>query len=1416
MRLQDRFCRTFVLAVSTLAWGCSGGSATSLITDVSGSDLGIELAVEPDLAGGETALDLWVPEEVAVELRFPEVALEVDVGPEIGGAGWPCENNSDCVSGFCIPTPEGKQCTIQCEEECPFGWECALHQASLPDEVLICVPPDVVLCRPCNVNVDCLAGGADVGAVCVGYGDAGAFCATVCSEDELCVEPYKCLGATDATGADVDTCVLELPECQCTPLFSDQGAWTACAVTNEHGSCEGLRECKADGLTACDAPVPVAEECNGEDDDCDGAVDEETSGIACVVENDFGLCEGKTLCMGGVPVCDAADPEPEDCDGKDNNCNGEIDEEFPDTDDDGIADCMEVDKDADDVVDGADNCQYVYNPGQEDFDLDGMGDACDPDDDDDKVADGDDCAPLDSAVYPGAPEQCNGQDDNCDNLVDEGFPDQDGDLTPDCLDTDVDGDGIPNGLDNCPGQFNPLQADADQDGLGDQCDEDDDGDFVADEADNCPLDPNPGQEDQDGDSKGDFCDDDDDGDGVPDVKDNCPMTTNPGQEDADKDGVGDVCEDDVDGDLVPDADDNCPETPNADQVDCDDDGAGAVCDDDDDDDGIDDSDDNCLCLHNDTQDDLDEDGLGDACDNEMDGDGIADGLDNCPGNFNPAQGDQDQDGKGDACDDDDDNDDVPDIKDNCPTKANPQQEDMDEDGLGDACDDDKDGDQDPDATDCAPANPEISHFGEEICDGIDNNCSLVADEGFKDTDLDGFKDCVDTDDDGDDDPDETDCQPLNPAVHHAAAETCNGLDDDCNEQADDGLGTATCGIGECLHTIENCVDGAMQVCNPVEGAANEVCDGLDNNCNGIVDDGTGITTCGTGPCQHTVPDCLDGQPNKCDPLEGAMPEECDGVDNNCNGIVDDGLGTATCGIGACLKTVANCLDGKQQVCDPGSGASDEICDGIDNDCNGPADDGLGATTCGIGPCEHTVDNCVDGQPVVCDPFEGAQDEICDGLDNNCDGLADEGEPDTDNDGTKDCLDDDDDNDGLPDELDGWPTDPDKVEGPTGGSGSDGGLVVTNTYYMDQHVYSLDQIAPADTTFLVLKDAGPELSEGDELLIWNQKNKDWGRHQFVYVTGMTDQGVVKQVDFAPQLAFDAYPDDSVTLVMRVPQFTSVQVESGGIITAHPFGVSGPGGAVVFRSKTTVTVAAGGSITASALGFMGGPAIAGNGSAPFQGDSYFGEPQSGNSGANLGGGGAYPTRGDHGDSGGGGGYGLAGAWGTEYGGANVCEGGKPYGDAALVEWHVGSGGGAGSPDAEGDGAGGGNVTGKGGDGGGFVAVFAGESITLGGAIAADGQQGADAQSGGGEVGGGGGGSGGTVLLTAPALQLEPGHVTATGGAGGSSAWHDGKPYGSAYGGAGGAGRIRLNYSTLNGTSWPDGDANLTTPAAYEEEL
>ncbi len=133
-------------------------------------------------------------------------------------------------------------------------------------------------------------------------------------------------------------------------------------------------------------------------------------------------------------------------------------------------------------------------------------------------------------------------------------------------------------------------------------------------------------------------------------------------------------------------------------------------------------------------------------------------------------------------------------------------------------------------------------------------------------------------------------------------------------------------------------------------------------------------------------DCNDNDPS----MYPGATEVCDGKDNDCDGKSDDNLGTITCGIGVCQHTIENCFNGTPQTCDPMEGSSVEVCDGLDNDCDGTTDEELGATTCGLGVCFHTVENCKNGVPQVCNSMQGAGTEVCDGIDNDCDGAIDDG------------------------------------------------------------------------------------------------------------------------------------------------------------------------------------------------------------------------------------------------------------------------------------------------------------------------------------------------------------------------------------------------------------------------------------------
>ncbi|MEZ4433069.1 MAG: MopE-related protein [bacterium] len=162
------------------------------------------------------------------------------------------------------------------------------------------------------------------------------------------------------------------------------------------GGCavEGTGICAADGRgVVCDAvaSAPMDERCNRRDDDCDGALDEDFPelGLACTAGEGVCRASGRLVCgVDEALVCDAqpGQPRPERCDRRDDDCDGTTDEDFP-----GLGGACAV---------GVGRCRAVG-----------------------EVV----CAPGGAearcSVNPGAPraERCDGVDDDCDGAVDEDF-----------------------------------------------------------------------------------------------------------------------------------------------------------------------------------------------------------------------------------------------------------------------------------------------------------------------------------------------------------------------------------------------------------------------------------------------------------------------------------------------------------------------------------------------------------------------------------------------------------------------------------------------------------------------------------------------------------------------------------------------------------------------------------------------------------------------------------------------------------------------------------------------------------------------------------------------------------------------------------------------------------------------------------
>ena len=236
----------------------------------------------------------------------------------------------------------------------------------------------------------------------------------------------------------------------------------------------------------------------------------------------------------------------------------------------------------------------------EDGDGDGFGD---PGNADCSGGSATDCDDSDSSVYPGATEQCDGVDSDCDGDLVDAFVDTDFDGEPDCWDLDDDGDGDPDSTDcvplnggicagcdelcdtidaDCDGDYVDGFDDTDGDGDPDCTDNDDDGDFDPDSSDCEPLDDtfcngcDEECDDLDSDCDGDLVDgfEDSDGDGVPDCVD--------GGDDDDASDDDDAADDDDASDDDDAADDDDASDDDDDAADDDDGGrrrtTGCVCD----------------------------------------------------------------------------------------------------------------------------------------------------------------------------------------------------------------------------------------------------------------------------------------------------------------------------------------------------------------------------------------------------------------------------------------------------------------------------------------------------------------------------------------------------------------------------------------------------------------------------------------------------------------------------------------------------------------------------------------------------------------------------------------------------------------------------------------------------------------------
>ncbi len=231
-----------------------------------------------------------------------------------------------------------------------------------------------------------------------------------------------------------------------------------------------------------------------------------------------------------------------------------------------------------------------------------------------------------------------------------------------------------------------------------------------------------------------------------------------------------------------------------------------------------------------------------------------------------------------------------------------------------------------------------------------------------------------------------------------AGTTCNESDDacpvDCTDKDNDGYaieGGDTCGPVDCDDNDGNNHPGNT-----------EVCDDQDNDCDDKVDESFGdkgdSCTVGEGECKRTgsMVCNANGTGTTCDATPGSSSEEiCDGKDNDCDGDTDEN-GKALCDNGefcdgkeTCTGT-GGCKDGSPP-CPAGitCNESSDTCP----DCTDKDKDGYAVEGGSCGPVD-----CDDNNPVT---YPGAQ-EICDGKDNNCNGIFHDVETDSDGDGYFPC------------------------------------------------------------------------------------------------------------------------------------------------------------------------------------------------------------------------------------------------------------------------------------------------------------------------------------------------------------------------------------------------------------------------------
>ena len=334
-------------------------------------------------------------------------------------------------------------------------------------------------------------------------------------------------------------------------------------------------------------------------------------------------------------------------------------------------------------------------------------------------------------------------------------------------------------------------------------------------------------------------------------------------------------------------------------------------------------------------------------------------------------------------------------------------------------DSDRDGFTD-ETGDCDDNDNDVFPGALELCNGVDDDCDGTVDEDvtlpwYADADDDGFGSATEITQacsvpDGYVDRG-TDCDDASDRVYPGAPELCDSLDNDCDEEVDESIGTSwytdadADGYGDPATEVNRC-DGASGLtaegsdCNDadpaVNPAADELCDGIDNDCEGTVDgpealdaatwyldyddDGYGGTRISEVGCEADAGYVENG--DDCDDVDAsvnpAATEVCNLTDDDCNGLVDDGTtgattwyadtdgdgyGDASAGTSSCEApsgAVADATDCDDTTADTHPRAT-ELCNSVDDNCDGTVDE---AGAVGAGTWYQDLDGDGYGDPAA--------------------------------------------------------------------------------------------------------------------------------------------------------------------------------------------------------------------------------------------------------------------------------------------------------------------------------------------------------------------------------------------------------------------------------------------------------------------